>query len=178
MTTVKNLDKLIQKLNTLGGDSDMVMEKALLRPTNRVKKYAKLLCPVGDSGNLRNRIYSKVEKGPDGSLQGVVFTNVEYAAYVEFGTGPKGEAKKPEWAKKLGINYKHDRWFIPADKIKAETAEMYHFKKINVKGKVFYICYGQAAQPFLYPAYKSTEPKIAQDIRDVFNEYIRRLERK
>lgn len=45
--------------------------------------YAKAVCPV-DTGNLRNSISHKVEKEEGACYIG---TNVEYAPYVEFGTG-------------------------------------------------------------------------------------------
>lgn len=45
--------------------------------------YAKALCPF-DTGNLRNNIAHRVDS--DG-LNAYIGTNVEYAAYVELGTG-------------------------------------------------------------------------------------------
>jgi HK97 gp10 family phage protein len=47
------------------------------------ESYAKQLCPV-DTGNLRNSITHEVD---DSELACYVGTNVEYAAYVECGTG-------------------------------------------------------------------------------------------
>lgn len=46
-----------------------------------VERSAKQKCPV-DDGTLRRSITSKVE-----GLQGIVFTPLEYAPYVEYGTG-------------------------------------------------------------------------------------------
>lgn len=58
--------------------------------------YAKLLCPV-DTGNLRNSITHQVDVD-----EGAVYigTNVEYAAYVELGTGienVEGGTLKKSW---------------------------------------------------------------------------------
>ena len=50
-----------------------------------VENEAKIKCPV-DNGLLRNSITHYIEDNPD-ELVGVVGTNVEYAPYVEFGTG-------------------------------------------------------------------------------------------
>ena len=65
------------------------------------EKYAKARCPVGTSestgkkgyrgGTLRNSITFEVEEDTVG-----IGTNVEYAPYVELGTGPYFEAP-PEW---------------------------------------------------------------------------------
>ncbi len=67
----------------------------------KAEKYAKALCPVGTpestgkrgyrGGTLRNSITFDVN---DGTLS--VGTNVEYAPYVELGTGPHFQAP-PEW---------------------------------------------------------------------------------
>lgn len=157
MTNVKGLDKLLNKLNQLGADSDEMMIKAISRPTKRVQRDAKLLCPVGDSGRLRNSIESKITKDDKGNIIGLIFTNVEYAPYVEFGTGPVGAANMPPWAKELGVQYKQNKWLA-------------NIPDVGIR----YVA-GQVAQPFLYPAYKQSEAQIAQDIRDVLNSYIRRL---
>ena len=44
------------------------------------EKYAKQFCPV-DTGNLRASISTRMENN-----KGIVYTNVEYAPYVEYGT--------------------------------------------------------------------------------------------
>lgn len=52
-----------------------------------VEGEAKLLCPV-DLGNLRNSIHTEVDEK---NLSARVGTPVEYAPYVEFGTGEHAE---------------------------------------------------------------------------------------
>ena len=52
-----------------------------------VERDAKLLCPV-DLGNLRNSIGHSVDET---ELSVTIGTNVDYAPYVEFGTGEKAE---------------------------------------------------------------------------------------
>ena len=55
-----------------------------------VEGQAKLLCTAVDTGNLRASINHKVRtKGNE--VIGKVGTNVEYAPYIEFGTGEKAE---------------------------------------------------------------------------------------
>ena len=49
------------------------------------EKYAKALCPV-DTGNLRNSISHKVVE-ENKAISCYIGTNVEYAPYVELGTG-------------------------------------------------------------------------------------------
>lgn len=84
-------------LESLKGD----VERALTMIGIKAEKYAKALCPVGTpestgikgyrGGTLRNSITFEVQ---DDSL--VVGSNVEYAPYVELGTGPNF-TPPPDW---------------------------------------------------------------------------------
>lgn len=75
--------------------------KALTIIGMKIEKYAKALCPVGTpestgkkgyrGGTLRNSITSQVDED-----QVWVGSNVEYAPYVELGTGPNF-VPPPDW---------------------------------------------------------------------------------
>ena len=73
-----SIDKIIVKLDKLGNIS---VENALERACLIVENSAREKAPV-NTGNLRNSITHTVNGN-----EGVVGTNVEYAPYVEFGTG-------------------------------------------------------------------------------------------
>ena len=84
---------------------DGKIERALTMIGIKAEKYAKNRCPVGTEettgikgyrgGTLRNSITFDVKvEGDEGTL--TVGSNVEYAPYVELGTGPYFEAP-PEW---------------------------------------------------------------------------------
>lgn len=57
------------------------IERALGRACALVERSAKQKAPTG-SGELRRSITSKVENG-----EGIIYTPLEYAPYVEYGTG-------------------------------------------------------------------------------------------
>lgn len=93
-----NIDKVLDIL-----DDDT--EKALTMIGIKAEKYAKARCPVGTpestgikgyrGGTLRNSITFEVTSdNGDGVV--VIGSNVEYAPYVELGTGPYFEAP-PAW---------------------------------------------------------------------------------
>lgn len=65
--------------------------RALERCGEQAEGYAKDLAPV-DTGNLRNSISHKVD---DGEPAVYIGSNVEYAAYVELGTGKYTEGGRP-----------------------------------------------------------------------------------
>lgn len=72
-------------------------KKGLERGAKRIQKNAKHSAPV-DTGHLRNSIKTKSQTTQD-SVEAQVFTNLEYAPYVEFGTGQRGRESnidKPE----------------------------------------------------------------------------------
>jgi HK97 gp10 family phage protein len=112
MSSMKGLAILMRKLDKLGGNSQEVLKTGILQAAKKVQGDAKDLAPV-DTGQLRNSIQASVkEKG--GKVVGKVSTNVEYAAYVEFGTGQRGE-DSPSPPKYDGqLNYRQDWTGMPA----------------------------------------------------------------
>ena len=88
MSSVEGLDELLANLSGLGGNIKETSKKALERGAKKIQKNAKYLAPV-DTGQLRNSIKTKSEITKDGA-NAQVFTNLEYAPYVEFGTGERG----------------------------------------------------------------------------------------
>lgn len=85
---VKGLDNLIRKLEFLGGNADAAIDRGLAIGAQRVKRTAKQICSV-DTGRLKGSI----ESHQIGKHAYSVGTNVEYATYVEFGTGRSGDPK-------------------------------------------------------------------------------------
>lgn len=128
---IENLDKLISKLEKLD-NVNQAMEQACIL----VENEAKIKCPV-DNGLLRNSITHYIEDNPN-ELVGVVGTNVEYAPYVEFGTGIYSS---------LG-NGRQDRW-----------------KYKDAKGE-WHSTIGQHPQPYLQPALEENRSKIEKMFKE------------
>jgi HK97 gp10 family phage protein len=91
---VDGLDKLLKKLNKLGGSIPQSTQKALLRAGAVFEAGAKAHCPV-DTGHLRDSIHTEAQ----GNNAVAVGTNVGYAPDVEYGTGPKGDPSVPHTTK-------------------------------------------------------------------------------
>ena len=89
MASLEGLDELLANLFGLGGNVKESARKGLERGAKKIQKNAKLLAPV-DTGQLRNSIKTKSQITQDGA-EAQVFTNTEYAPYVEFGTGQRGK---------------------------------------------------------------------------------------
>ncbi len=92
MVEVEGLDKLVEIIEELA-DTDRI-KMAMGRACLLIEAAAKKNAPKGN-GTLRNSIESKVDvDGKD--VIGTVFTPLEYAPYVEYGTGlfAEGEGRK------------------------------------------------------------------------------------
>lgn len=178
MSEIIGLDKLLAKLEALGGDTNKALEIGIKQAVKKVQGDAKLLCP-SNNGALRNSIQASTEI-IDTRIIGKVSTNNEYAAYVEFGTGPIGEQSPKDLPPGIAsqIHYKADKWFIPVDKIDEATAEKYHFKKIKFGDKEFYESYGQPAKQYLYPALRQNEKQIKGIIAEHLKKTIEEVAKK
>lgn len=79
----EGLDEVLDSLDSLADTSKL--EAALERSCMLVERTAKQKAPKGN-GELRRSITSKVDTDGD-NVEGVVYTPLEYAPYVEYGTG-------------------------------------------------------------------------------------------
>ena len=117
------------------------------KATQLVHGQAKALAPV-DTGNLAGSIHMQV-KDTEKELQGRVYTNLEYAPCVEFGTGVTGNGTYPYEVEGLNLEYKNKGWaYFDED-----------------KGEWIYTK-GQVAQPYMYPALKEHEKTIKRLFKD------------
>lgn len=98
---VEGLSDLTKKLAALKNiEKDPRIDKALGRGGARIQAAVKMLTPV-DTGNLVNKIVLNHEK----MMEYAVTTNVEYAVYVEYGTGKLGDPTVPHTSKESWTYY-------------------------------------------------------------------------
>ena len=125
---IEGIGKVLKRLEKLSNTENI--EKAMGKACAVVEAAAKQNAPK-DTGALRNSITSKVENR-NGHIEGVIFTPLEYAPYVEYGTGlfaESGGRKDVPW------NYQDD------------------------KGE-WHSTSGQKPQPFMRPAVEDNRNKI------------------
>lgn len=148
---IKNIDRLIKRLeNIKTADLVPLVNKATLI----IEAQAKALCPVQDGG-LRASIHPDV-KVEGKIIIGKVYTSKEYAPYVEFGTGIKGNGTYPYKVEGLSLSYRDTGWVYTPD------------------GEKFYYTEGMVAQPFMFPALHLNKDKINKLINDGYNELLRK----
>ena len=130
----EGLDKLIDKIEDIG--DVQAIASAMQDACNLVEGAAKDKAPK-DTGALRRSITSKIEV-TGSEIDGIVFTPLEYAPYVEYGTGlfaENGNGRQTPWV------YRDD------------------------KGDYHYT-HGQHPQPFLRPALNENKDEIIQIIKE------------
>ena len=137
--SIKGVDRLTQRFNKI---ANIELRDTMNEATKLVHGQAKMLVPPNGTGNLAGSIHMQV-KDTGKELQGRVYTNCEYAIYVEMGTGVKGNGTYPYKIEGFTPEYKDKGWaYYDED-----------------KGEWIYTK-GQVAQPYMYPALKNHEKTI------------------
>ena len=129
---LEGLDEILARLDKISNPQGI--EAALGKACAIVERSAKQNAPKGD-GELRRSITSKVD-----GLTGTVFTALEYAPYVEYGTGLFAE----------GGNGR--TWDLP-----------WHYE--DEKGE-WHSSSGQHPQPFMRPALDDNKSEILATIKE------------
>ena len=127
------MDEVLARIQAL---ADKDIEKSMQKACAIVERAAKQKAPK-DTGALRRSITSQVETD-DGVVTGIVFTPLEYAPYVEFGTGlfaEEGGRVDVPW------NYQDDEG-------------------------IWHSTSGQKPQPYLRPALKENREKIIKLLKE------------
>lgn len=161
---IRGAQNLMRKFEQLGA-MDPVVYKAVKKQAEAVRGVAVKLCPVYSGpwsfvprGELRGSIYTKAEQEAD-AVTGTVYTDAPQAAFVEFGTGPVGQADHAGISPNVPVAYTQEQW-VWADE----------------EGG-FHTTGGQPAQPFMYPALKSMEKQVVRAIGNDLREGIRKAGR-
>jgi HK97 gp10 family phage protein len=79
----EGIDRVLERLENVADFNGL--EEAMGKACALVERSAKQGAPKGN-GELRNSIKSKVENDGE-DIRGIVYTPLEYAPYVEYGTG-------------------------------------------------------------------------------------------
>lgn len=146
--------------------------KGVKKATVHVQKEARALCGGFKlpKGELRQSIYTATEYEGD-ICRGVCYTNNEHAAFVEFGTGPNGQASHAGISPNVDYAWGRKGWTIPGNAMSLSEAETYGLLPVEEDGEIIgYYTNGQAAKPFMYPALKNNEKEATEIIAD----YVRR----
>jgi HK97 gp10 family phage protein len=132
MITIEGLDNVLNAIEDIGDTNGV--KQAMAKACLLVEAEARKKAPK-DTGALRRSITSKVD-ADNGDIKGIVYTPLEYAPYVEYGTGlfAQDGGRKTPW------RYKDD-------------------------DGSFYTTVGQHPQPFLHPSLNENVDEIKKIIK-------------
>jgi hypothetical protein len=150
MIVIKGLDSLMRKLTSLGGNLEGALTRAVKQTTEAAEKEANILKPYSSISTK-----SDVKEGI-GAIEGTVSALPDWALYVEFGTGPKGQANHAGISPNVPVSYTSHSWVYP-------TGDG-EFRRTS----------GQPAKPFLYPTSKIMEPVFVQAASNEIRNEIRK----
>lgn len=131
---LEGLDRVLKRLEDIADTSNL--EQDMGKACALVEADAKKKAPK-DTGDLRRSISSKVESGQD-EIKGIVYSPLEYAPYVEYGTGLFAESG----------GRKNVPWFYVDDEGKGHVTS------------------GQHPQPYMRPALNENRDKIIKLIKE------------
>lgn len=152
----EGLEDILAEIEQIADTSNL--EAALGKACAMVERSAKQKAPKGE-GTLRRSITSKVE-----DMQGVVFTPLFYAPYVEYGTGIYAEEGKGRqdvpWVYVEGSTKEGSSSKTYTEQ-EAEAAVQY----LRSKGLEAYKSYGRKPEPFMRPALYENREEILKIIK-------------
>ena len=159
----KGLDKIIAKLDKMQDTSTIV--SAMQDACDLVEGAAKYKAPK-DTGALKRSITNRIEVIGN-EVDGIVFTPVEYAPYIEYGTGlyaENGNGTSGYWV------YVGDKDYDPNRKKSGKRYTLQEAKQIvaimRSKGLEAYYTNGMHPQPFMRPALKENEQNIKKKLKE------------
>lgn len=144
---IKGLQALTERLQRLGRDTDAIVDNSLNQSAEQIRKQAQINIQ-NMSVSYNGAIYDAKETGQLmreqhverlGSCRYAVGTFVEYAPYVEFGTGSAGDPIVPHTAR--------TKWTYYDDILGG-----------------FRTAYPRPPCPFLRPAFETYRNRVAKDI--------------
>jgi hypothetical protein len=156
---IKGVEAAIKRIDTKAtkGLSDEMAASAI-----NIERSAKRLAP-GNLGKLRQSI----NHDTGNSLFKSVFSTVEYAPYVEFGT--RGKARIPAGYEAFAAQYKgkgaKGAW----------KAIEFWIKRKGIDTKLTFVIFrsimrnGIAPQPFMIPAYEKEKPALLKRLKALFS---------
>ena len=178
--SIVNGDKLDKKFAALESMMQNGMQSQIHKMGMEVRDAARLRCPErrfgSGGGALRQSIHVSTEEKAD-CIVSTVYTNLSYAAYVEFGTGPVGQEKHQGISPDINPAYSQTGWIIPGDAMGPQEAEQYGLGIMKGKdGRIIgYMTNGQPAQPYMYPALKDNEERFLKDMKTEFIANIKKV---
>lgn len=152
----EGLESVLKAFEEMGNIANV--EESLNKATLHLEGEVKMKAPKGE---IRNSISSEVD-----GLTGKVFTPLEYAPYVEYGTGLFAEGE--------GGGRQEVPWVYVKGNTSSSTTKTIHTEEsanqavafLRSKGLEAYKTSGQKPQPFMRPAMDENKDRILEILKE------------
>ena len=134
------------------------LESKLPNAMEKLMQYAKEVALKNKKGNKDNDsiLFEITVEGKE--VKGRLYTNFDYAMFLEYGTGTKAEMPHIGTTKTfLESGYRY--WFLPKEVADSKGRQFSPQRLININGQLFYIMYATQPHPFMRPTAFELENK-------------------
>lgn len=161
----EGLDKVLDSIEDLGNRQEL--KQAVTICCEQVKNTAKELAPK-DTGALRRSIHRKtIDKG--NVIEGIVYTPLEYAPYVEYGTGLFAEGGGGAGGYWVYVRNSDSTSSKPSKRYTLEEAKQV-VAIMRSKGLDAVYTNGQHPQPFMRPALEQNKDFIMRTLKEALHD--------
>lgn len=151
------------------------LENSMPYAIEQVMKYAqeKALQKKRGSKDKNNILFEiTIDKG---IVTGRLYTNFDWALFLEYGTGNKSDGTMPHIGHTAtfhasGMTY----WFLPKSVADAHGKEFTPQRLINIDGELFYIMFASRPYPFMRPTAFELEKDAVRVFANALKEKIRK----
>lgn len=138
--SIDGVEKTIKRIKDVSALQVKAIQEAINESCLNIERNAKRGAPV-DTGRLRSSLRIRFTANTDKAYGQDVFTNVNYASFIEGGTGiyaTKGDGRKTPWV------------------YKGSDGRFYHTR-------------GMKARPFLVPAFQAEQKNLLSNLRAILS---------
>lgn len=149
------------------------IESKLPNAMEKLMQYAKEVALRNKRGDKDSNLILFEIFVENKEVKGRLYTNFDYAVFLEYGTGIKAEMPHIGHTKTfMESGYRY--WFLPKEVADSKGKEFSPQRLININGKQFYMMFATQPHPFMRPTAFDLENNATKIFADALREEIRK----
>lgn len=149
------------------------IESKLPNAMENLMQYAKEVALRNKRGNKDSNLILFEIFVENKEVKGRLYTNFDYAMFLEYGTGTEAEMPHIGHTKTfMESGYRY--WFLPKEVADSKGKEFSPQRLINIKGELFYMMFATQPHPFMRPTAFDLENNATKIFADALREEIRK----
>ena len=149
------------------------IESKLPNAMEKLMQYAKEVALRNKRGDKDSNLILFEIFVENKEVKGRLYTNFDYAMFLEYGTGTKAEMPHIGHTKTfMESGYRY--WFLPKEVADSKGKEFSPQRLININGKLFYMMFATQPYPFMRPTAFDLDNNAAKIFADALREELRK----